>query len=136
MEFIESETLKNLTRSFAGECIDGAKYQYIADTAAKQKLSQVSTILKALATNEMAHAKIFYELVNKESNNNISVSGLRIFIGNPGNPAPVPISATFAFIEISFATVNESTKCFKIISSGSIIAVKFIFSFHSINKFI
>jgi len=73
MEFIESETLKNLTRSFAGECTDGAKYQYIADTAAKQKLSQVSTILKGLATNEMAHAKIFYDLANDKSNNSIDL---------------------------------------------------------------
>ena len=73
MDFKQSETLKNLTRAFAGECIDGAKYQYVADTAANQKLSQVSTVLKALATNEMAHAKIFYDLVNKNTNNEIDI---------------------------------------------------------------
>jgi len=73
MEFKNTETLKNITRAFAGECMDGAKYQYLADTATQQKLSQVASVLKALATNEMAHAKIFYDLVNNMSNNNIDI---------------------------------------------------------------
>lgn len=63
MEFEKSETLKNLTRAFASECQDGAKYQYIADEATQDKQSYVSTILKQLATNEMAHAKIFYDYI-------------------------------------------------------------------------
>lgn len=67
MEFKNSETLKNLTRAFSGECQDGAFYQYMADEATNQKLSNVATILKQLATNEMAHAKIFYDYIsNKE----------------------------------------------------------------------
>ena len=63
MDFEKSETLKNLTRAFASECQDGAKYQYIADEATQDKQSYVSTILKQLATNEMAHAKIFYDYI-------------------------------------------------------------------------
>ena len=51
MEFKNTETLKNITRAFAGECMDGAKYQYLADTATQQKLSQVASVLKALAHN-------------------------------------------------------------------------------------
>ena len=73
MNFNESETLKNLTRAFAGECCDGAKYQYLADTANQNNLSEVSTILKGLATNEMAHAKIFYDLINENSNNGVDI---------------------------------------------------------------
>lgn len=65
MELKDSETLKNLTRSFSAECQDGAKYQYMADEATQQKLSQVATVLKGLATNEMAHAKVFYDYVAK-----------------------------------------------------------------------
>ncbi|MBQ3048169.1 MAG: hypothetical protein IJD48_04065, partial [Clostridia bacterium] len=64
MEFKNSETLKILTRAFLGECQDGAKYQYMADMATTQKLSNVSTILKQLATNEMAHAKVFYDYIS------------------------------------------------------------------------
>ena len=63
MDFEKSDTLKNLTRAFAAECQDGAKYQYIADEAEMDKQSYISTILKQLATNEMAHAKIFYDYI-------------------------------------------------------------------------
>ena len=67
MELKNSETLKNLTRSFAAECQDGAKYQYMADEATQQKQQYVATILKQLATNEMAHAKVFYDYISQHS---------------------------------------------------------------------
>lgn len=67
MELKNSETLKNLTRSFSAECSDGAKYQYMADEATTQKQEYISTILKQLATNEMAHAKVFYDYVSQNS---------------------------------------------------------------------
>ena len=67
MEFKNSETLKNLTRAFASECQDGAKYQYMADEATQNKQSGVATILKTLATNEMAHAKIFYDYISQNA---------------------------------------------------------------------
>lgn len=63
MELKDSQTLKNLTRAFESECSDGAKYQYMADEAEQNKLSEVSSILKMLATNEMAHAKVFYDYI-------------------------------------------------------------------------
>lgn len=63
MEFEKSETLKNLTRAFNAECSDGAKYQYMADEATQNGQSYISTILKQLATNEMAHAKICYDFI-------------------------------------------------------------------------
>lgn len=66
MDFKNSETLKNLTRSFSAECQDGAFYQYMADEATNKKLSNVATILKQLATNEMAHAKIFYDYISNQ----------------------------------------------------------------------
>ena len=66
MDFKESETLKILTRAFSAECQDGAFYQFMADEATQQKLSNVATILKQLATNEMAHAKIFYDYISSK----------------------------------------------------------------------
>ena len=65
MDLKNSETLKNLTRAFSAECQDGAFYQYMADNATQEKLSNVATILKQLATNEMAHAKIFYDYISE-----------------------------------------------------------------------
>ncbi len=73
MDFINSETLKNLTRAFAAECQDGAKYQYMADMATTQKLSYVSTILKQLATNEMAHGKIFYDYIASQKQGGVEI---------------------------------------------------------------
>lgn len=63
MDFEKSETLKNLTRAFGSECQDGARYQYMADEAQMQKQNYISTILKQLATNEMAHAKVFLDYI-------------------------------------------------------------------------
>lgn len=68
MDFEKSETLKNLTRAFSAECQDGAKYQFLADTAETQNQKYISTILKQLATNEMAHAKIFQDYICEKSN--------------------------------------------------------------------
>lgn len=73
MDFKKSETLKNLTRAFAAECQDGAKYQYMADEATQNQLSNVSTLLKALATNEMSHAKIFMDLIEKHNHGGVNV---------------------------------------------------------------
>ena len=88
MELKNSETLKNLTRSFASECQDGAKYQYMADEATQQKQEYVSTILKQLATNEMAHAKVFYDYISK----NVKEVDLIVDIkaSYPMNHAPMP----------------------------------------------
>ena len=71
-----------------------------------------------------------------ESNNVNFVLFLNIASGIPGNPAPVPTSITLSLFFIYFKIVKESTKCFDIISLSSVIAVKFIFSFHSSNMFI
>lgn len=66
--FEQSKTAENLARAFAGECQDGARYQYVADMAEQQKMSYIATILKQLATNEMAHAKVFMDLLTKNAN--------------------------------------------------------------------
>ncbi len=76
MEFIDSKTKENLARAFAAECQDGARYQFIAKDAKQNGFNYISTILKMLAKNEMAHAKMFYqhmidELNTKNGNVNI-----------------------------------------------------------------
>lgn len=63
IEFEKSETKRNLARAFASECQDGAKYQFMAQEAMKAGQTAVQQLLKAAATNEMAHAKIFYDFI-------------------------------------------------------------------------
>ena len=68
MEFEKSKTKENLARTFAGECQDGARYQFMAQELAKQGFSFLSDTVKILAKNEMAHAKAIYDLIVMYSN--------------------------------------------------------------------
>lgn len=88
MELKESQTIKNLTRAFESECSDGAKYQYMADEAQQNKMSEVSKILKLLATNEMAHAKVFYDYIAK--NTNSEDLNIEIKASYPMSKLPMP----------------------------------------------
>ncbi len=63
VDFNKSKTKVNLARLFAGECQDGARYQFIAQQAKTDKLNYLMDTMKILAKNEMAHAKIFYDLI-------------------------------------------------------------------------
>lgn len=84
MEFEKSETKKNLARLYAGECQDGARYQLLAQQAKTDKLFYMQNLLKILAKNEMAHAKIFYDLMlshGGETIKNIDISAGYPFTG-------------------------------------------------------
>lgn len=65
VNFENSETKKNLARAFAGECQDGARYQFLAKQAEAVGESYMKNLLKILAKNEMSHAKIFYDFILK-----------------------------------------------------------------------
>lgn len=62
-EFDKSRTKQNLARAFAGECQDGARYQFMATLAQDEGYNYMQTIFKTHAKNEMAHAKKFYNLI-------------------------------------------------------------------------
>ena len=81
VEFNKSKTKENLARLYAGECQDGARYQFIAQQANTDKYNYLMGIMKNLATNEMAHAKIFYDLILKHSGE--SVKNIEICAGFP-----------------------------------------------------
>lgn len=71
MDFNSSQTKQNLARLFAGECQDGARYQFIAKTAKAQGFSYISDTMKLLAKNEMAHASVIYDILEKNSGNKL-----------------------------------------------------------------
>ena len=78
VNFDQSETKINLARAFAGECQDGARYQFIAKQAEQEGYQYIKTLLKTLAKNEMAHAKTFFDLINQhctKSHQNIQITG-------------------------------------------------------------
>ena len=82
MNFNDSTTKINLARSFAGECQDGARYQFMSKMALQDQMQFLSDTLKTLAKNEMAHAKVFYDLILQYSE---------------GNVRNIPIEAGFPF---------------------------------------
>lgn len=78
MEFENSKTKENLARAFAGECQDGAKYQFLAKLAMDNGYPYMQSIFKTHAKNEMAHAERFYNLINEYNNGvamNIEICG-------------------------------------------------------------
>lgn len=77
VEFNNSQTRINLARAFAGECQDGAKYQFLAKKALSEGYQYMQMLFKTHAKNEMAHAKRFYDLIIEHGGNqkNIDISG-------------------------------------------------------------
>ena len=81
VEFNKSKTKEILARLYAGECQDGARYQFLAKQANTDEYNYVMGILKNLATNEMAHAKILYDLILEHGGQ--SVKNIEINAGFP-----------------------------------------------------
>lgn len=63
MDFQNSETKKNLARSFASECQEGARYQFLAKMAQQEGYQYMSMLIRTLAHNEMAHAQQFFNKI-------------------------------------------------------------------------
>ena len=62
-DFDNSQTKINLARAFAGECQDGARYQFLAKLAMEEGYAYLQSIFKTHAKNEMAHAQRFFNLL-------------------------------------------------------------------------
>ena len=65
VEFQESKTKENLARSFAAECQEGARYQFLAKKAMQQGYQYLSYLIRTIAKNEMAHAQQFFNKINE-----------------------------------------------------------------------
>jgi rubrerythrin len=73
MQFTESETIKNLAKSYAGESQAGLKYQFISQLCTQMGYKTLADELKAIAKNETNHAKVFYDFIADNTENGISV---------------------------------------------------------------
>lgn len=77
VDFEKSKTKINLARSFSAECMEGAKYQFMAKQAETENLAYLKSILKTLAKHEMSHAKVFWDYLQdnaKKVENNIDMT--------------------------------------------------------------
>lgn len=77
MDFQNSQTKENLARSFAAECQEGARYQFMAKMAQQEGYQYMSMLIRTLAHNEMAHAQQFFNKIVELGGNatqNIDIS--------------------------------------------------------------
>jgi rubrerythrin len=61
MNFIGSQTEKNLLKSFAGESQARNRYSFFASAARKEGYEQIAAIFEETAENEREHAKLFFK---------------------------------------------------------------------------
>lgn len=65
MDFLNSETCRNLARTIAGESQARSRYTAYAEQARKEKQEYLARIFEQTAGNEAVHAKEFLELLVK-----------------------------------------------------------------------
>lgn len=63
MEFIHSETRKNLVRSFAGESQARTRYTIYAQKAREENCEWIARVFEETAANEAVHAEEFLEML-------------------------------------------------------------------------
>lgn len=73
--FEQSETRLNLLRAFAGESQARNRYTFAAGLAKKKNLQVIEGIFTFTANHERAHAKVFYNLLQSVSGENLRIDG-------------------------------------------------------------
>ena len=73
--FAQSETKKNVLRAFAGESQARNRYTFSAGLARKNGLYVIESVFHFTANQEMAHARAFYDYLEKCSGENIAIDG-------------------------------------------------------------
>ena len=81
MDFQESKTKENLARSFAAECQEGARYQFMAKMAQQEGYQYMSMLIRTIAHNEMAHAQQFFNKIVELGGN--QTQNIEIHAGYP-----------------------------------------------------
>ena len=74
MKFENTETFKNLARSFAGECQAGMRYQMIAKLAMKEGFKTLADTVRSIAKNETLHATQFFNKMIEKTGNRENVT--------------------------------------------------------------
>lgn len=73
--FERSETHRNLLRAFAGESQARNRYTFAASLAKKKNLQVVEAVFTFTASQEEAHAKVFYNQLGALAGQNIAIDG-------------------------------------------------------------
>ena len=74
MKFENTETFKNLARSFAGECQAGMRYQMVAKLAMKENMKTLADTIRTIAKNETLHATQFFNQIIEKTGSRDNVT--------------------------------------------------------------
>lgn len=67
MELLESKTLLNLAKSYAGECQARTRYNFIEYGADQQGFKSIAKMVHTVAYNEFNHSRMFYSFIQSAS---------------------------------------------------------------------
>ena len=88
MNFLQSQTMQNLARSFAGESQARNRYTFYAQQARREGQEGLARLLEQTAENEKIHAEEFWELLTKHGGKTIEnvdlEAGYPFSFGNTG----------------------------------------------------
>ncbi len=100
MNLKDSQTLKNLVTSFAGESQAHVRYQFLEHAAKQQKLFELSKAINTIARNEFNHARMFYTAI--QSADTGIIENLEVNSG-------YPFKEKWDFVKnFEFAVANET----------------------------
>lgn len=114
MKFENTETFKNLARSFAGECQAGMRYQMIAKLAMQEKLKTLADAVRTIAKNETVHATQFFNKMIEKTGSRDSVEF----------EADYPFHAGTLAEGLKFAAMDEQNETEEIYPSFALTAEK------------
>lgn len=75
VDFMNSRTRENLMRAFAGESQARNRYTFAAELMKGQGLAVVSRVFEFTASQERAHARVFYDFLRDSAGANVSIEG-------------------------------------------------------------
>ena len=70
-----TQTEENLMRAFAGESQARNRYTFAAKSAHKNKLHCIEAVFQFTASQELAHAKVFYDFLKESNGSTMYIDG-------------------------------------------------------------
>ena len=104
MQFENTETFKNLARSFAGECQAGMRYQMIVKLAMQEGKKTLADAIRTIAKNETLHATQFFNKIIEKTGSRENIS---FDAGYPFHAGTLVEGLKFALIFKAFAVLEQ-----------------------------
>ncbi|MDA8229232.1 MAG: rubrerythrin family protein [Desulfitobacterium hafniense] len=115
MNFVQTETFKNLAKAFAGESQARNRYTFFAGVAKQEGYQHIQAIFEETGANEKEHAKVFYKLLVKHTKGQTDLIHV---------DADYPLVLGDTLTNLKSAAEGEREEWAKVYSSFAEIAVK------------